>query len=116
MKYLILPTLLFLSSCYTYKPIKTTQITKGEIYKIKTATNFIKIKADSVSETSIYFLKNRKPSSIDKNEILNLKRRKFSKVKTILLPVGIIGGLIIIADKASKNILRDIDLDIQPPP
>jgi len=112
-----LSLLILLSSCYSYKNTTIDNISKNQHYKIKeTSKRFLKIKVDSIANNVIYFSKKRELKTLQLTDKSIVKVRKFSTLKTILLPVGIIGGMVIIIDNTMNNLGKNIDIDFQPPP
>ena len=115
-----LPILIFLtllSSCYSYKNTTIDKISKNQHYKIKeNSKRFFKVKVDSITDNVIYYKKHRKTKTLKISDKSVVKIRKFSTVKTILLPVGILGTMVLIIDNAMSNLGKNIDIDFQPPP
>lgn len=61
----------------------------GEKYKIKRNNKIAKVVLKSISDSSIVVMKNWKEQQIPLKEITNMKKRKFSIVKTIaLIPIA----------------------------
>lgn len=58
----------------------------GEKYKIKRNHKICKVVLKSISGSSIVVMKNWKEQQIPLKEITNIRKRKFSIVKTIVLP------------------------------
>ena len=95
MKKLIIYLFLFsflLQSCYSYRKLDLTTkpFVEGKKYQIKQSGNFEKFKLISQTDTSIVVNKNKTQIIILKNEIIDIKEKRLSVVKTILLPIGIL--------------------------
>ena len=95
MKNLIIYLFLFsflLQSCYNYRKLDLTTkpFVEGKKYQIKRSENFEKFKLISQTDSTISVTKNSNVIMIQKNEIIDIKEKHFSVVKTILLPVGIL--------------------------
>jgi hypothetical protein len=111
----ILP--LLLSSCYSYKTTTKDNITTSKHYKIKENQNtFVKISVDSIDNNTVYYKKNRKTKSLNITDKTIIKERKFSIIKTILIPVVTVSLGVIIINKAMDNMFKKIEIDFQPPP
>lgn len=98
-----------LSSCYSYKNVQHLPSESGGIYKITEKNESInKIKIIEIRQDSLVVLKNGQQSTIANSDFTNLKKRKFSPVKTVALYVGVsvvVGTAIIVAvlGSAFKN-------------
>ena len=95
MKKLIIYLFLFsflLQSCYSYRKLDLTTkpFVEGKKYQIKQSGNFEKFKLISQTDTTIVVHKHKTQIIILKNEIIDIKEKRLSVVKTILLPVGIL--------------------------
>jgi hypothetical protein len=106
--YLILFSFL-LQSCYSYRRIDITKkpLVEGKKYKIKQLGKFEKIRLKSQTDSTITVIENKKEIQILKNEIEDIKVKRFSVLKTILLPVGIVvvaAGAIVVAFSSGSGI------------
>ena len=70
----------------------------GKKYKIKQANKYEKVRLLSSTDSTITVNNAKKTeNTIAKNDIKKIKKRRFSIIKTALLPVGIaVGGVVII--------------------
>ena len=100
---LLLSISFLLQSCFTYREadINPSTMIIGEKYKITTNHKISKVILKSISDSSIVVIKNWKEQQIPFKEITNIRKRKFSVVKTIVLPpivAATIVALFIISD------------------
>lgn len=94
MKKSIIYILLFsflLQSCYSYRLVdKNSKLVIGKKYKIKQSNKYQKIRLLSSTDSTITVRNNKNiETTITKNDIKTLKKRRFSITKTALLPVGV---------------------------
>lgn len=87
---------LFLISCVSYKPLDTPnyQVEEGKRYKIYLQNG--KKRKLRITDVNEGYLKGRnyygKEYTLEREDILTLKKSKFSLWKTLLIPVGVLGG------------------------
>lgn len=96
--YIVLLSFL-LQSCFSYKTVdKNGEFVMGKKYKIKQANKYEKVRLLSSTDSTITVNNAKKTeNTIAKNDIKKIKKRRFSIIKTALLPVGIaVGGVVII--------------------
>ena len=88
---IILTSLLF-SSCFSYRVVdKNSSLAEGKKYKIQLSKHYEKVKLLSNTDSTITVInKNSLEKTIAKTDILKIKKRRFSIIKTALLPVGIV--------------------------
>lgn len=79
-------------SCYSYKKVENnlTQYEVGKYYKIKQGKKSDKVKIISKTDSTLVVNHKLKEKEISINSISNAEKRKFSIVKTVLLPVIIV--------------------------
>jgi hypothetical protein len=80
-----------LQGCYSYKTVdlKTTTLNIGKTYKITHDNVKTKARLISSNDSIITVKKGKHEEQIPVSGITKMKMRKFSVVKTVLLPVGI---------------------------
>ena len=83
---------LLLQSCYSYKTIdpSKTDLVEGKTYKIKIDNKFQKTNLVSLNDSVANFKAGKKNIQTPKNEIGEIKIRKFSILKTACLTTGVI--------------------------
>ncbi|MBC7643364.1 MAG: hypothetical protein H7174_13695 [Flavobacterium sp.] len=84
---------LLLQSCFSYKTInpETANLVVGKTYKIKQNKIFEKVKLKSFTDSTIIVRRTFKEKEILKSEILKMKQRKFSVIKTaVFIPVVVV--------------------------
>lgn len=90
-------TLLFLcQSCFTYKTIQNDphQLEVGKTYKVKHNHKVSKIVFHSVNDSTMQVVEQFEKRDIPLKNITEIKKRKFSIVKTVGLPVTVVAGLV----------------------
>lgn len=102
-------------SCYSYKAIENnpSELIIGKHYKVKQDKKSIKLKITSKTDSTIVFRSNSKEQVISNDEITNIKKRKFSVVKTAFSSIGL---LIVIGTIASPPSMGGSLDGIQYPP
>lgn len=91
-----------LQSCFSYKAMDNdpSKMEMGKTYKIERSNKYSKVVFHNVKDSTILVSKNFEEQQIPIKDITNIKKRKFSIVKTLLLPVTIatvLTGLFVLA-------------------
>lgn len=91
---LIIP--LLLQSCFSYKTLDndTSKMEAGKTYKIERNHKYLKVVFNATKDSAILVSKNFEEQQIPIQDITSIKKRKFSIIKTLLLPLGIITAVI----------------------
>lgn len=109
---LLLALAFLVQSCYSYRiDTKPTDMIVGKIYKIKTNHKTSRVTIKSINDSSVVVRKrNFEEKEIPLNQITQAKKRKFSIVKTIALPVTIAAvATIAFAASFNSNFLDGMD-------
>lgn len=87
--------LILFQSCYSYKTVEnnSTQYEVGKIYRVKQNGKSSKVKITSKTDSTLVVGSKFENKTLSIDEISKAERRKFSIVKTILLPVITVGIL-----------------------
>ena len=90
-KLIFLLALAFLvQSCFSYRiDTKPNEMIVGKRYKIQRGNKSSKILVKSINDSTVLVMKNWKEEQIPLKEITEMKKRKFSVIKTIALPTTI---------------------------
>ena len=103
--------LIFLSSCYSYKVTQEThnELVIGKRYKVELKDKTIKKGKILTKSTQGLTLRRASGKTFDiaYSEILEIRKAKFSVLKTAGIPAGIIGGLwavFLVSDPISINL------------
>ena len=83
-----------LQSCHTYKTVNNQELQNGKTYKIVVDNKKLKVKLNQATDSTIVVTHKNEEKIIAKSEIKEIKKRKFSILKTIALPVGIVVGFV----------------------
>ena len=116
--FLLLTITFLLQSCFTYKQmdVDPSKMVVDQKYKIERNHKVSKVIFKRVSDSSIVVLKRWKEQQIPLKEISNIRKRKFSIVKTIaLIPITTV-GLIIVFVVFNPNLLNYGFGEIRLPP
>ncbi len=83
-------------SCFSYKAMDNdpTKMETGKTYKIKQNHKYSKVVFHNVKDNTILVSEDFEEKQIPINDITDIKKRKFSIVKTVALPLSIIAGLV----------------------
>jgi len=78
-------------SCFSYKPMDNdpSKMEAGKTYKIKRNHRCSKVIFHEIKGNTILVTKDFEKKEIPINDITEIKKRKFSIVKTVLLPLSI---------------------------
>lgn len=93
MKKILIPLVVIqvlLQSCFTYKAIDNQVLQLDKKYKIVVNDKKLKVKLKQTTDSTIVVTHKNQEKTIAKSEIKEIKQRKFSTLKTIALPVGIV--------------------------
>ena len=92
---LILVAGILLQSCYSYKTIENnaSQYEVGKIYRVKQNGKSSKVKITIKTDSALVVWSKFENKTLSINEISKVERRKFSIVKTVLMPIIIVGIL-----------------------
>ena len=93
---------ILLQSCFSYKAVENTssQYEVGKSYKLKQHKKSEVVKIISKTDSTLIVNHKFVEKKISLNAISKVERRKFSVIKTVLLPVVILGVLVVIAASA----------------
>jgi hypothetical protein len=93
---LLIITSLLLQSCFSYRVIdKNSNLALGKKYKIKQSNRYENVRLLSATDSTITFKNDRnRVNTMVKNDIKTIKKRHFSATKTVLLPVGVVVGVV----------------------
>jgi hypothetical protein len=109
--YTLCLTLLF-TSCYSYRPIQlnSEKIKIGKKYKVKT-NNSEKIKGRlmSINDTSFVLKRGKLQKTIKIANVKALRKRKFSYLKTIAIPVASLVFLVVAYSNSSELNIGEIE-------
>ena len=88
---IILTSLLF-SICFSYRVAdKNSSLAEGKKYKIQLSKHYEKVKLLSSTDSTITVINtNSLEKTMAKTDILKIRKRHFSIIKTALLPIGIV--------------------------
>lgn len=85
---------LLFQSCYTYKRMDSSDFEIGKNYKVTLNDKQLKIKLNQINDSTLIVTHKKEEIVISKNKIQELKKRKFSVIKTLSLPVIVILGIV----------------------
>ena len=108
--FLLLAIIFLFESCYSYRiDTKPTEMIVGKKYKIKRDNKTSKVLIKSINDSAVVVMKNWEEHQISLKEITQAKKRKFSIVKTVALPISIatIATLAVAASLQNINIGGD---------
>lgn len=93
---LLVASAFLFQNCYSYKSIemKNTPLVIDKVYKIKYENKFYKGIFISQNDSIIRMIFNKKELTLSKTEIEIIKKRNFSVLKTIGLPLMIIAIIV----------------------
>ena len=88
--------LILLQSCFSYKAMENdpTKMETGKTYKIERNQKYTKVVFHNVKDNTIIVSEDFEEKQIPINDITAIKKRKFSVVKTVGLPLSIVVGLV----------------------
>ena len=93
---LLLEIVLLLQSCFSHKKVaadpKTMAI--GQVYKIKYSNKKCKVVYTQNADSAIVVLKNGIETRIELKNIEQVREKKFSLIKTLFIPLGIVIAII----------------------
>lgn len=94
--FLILASVFLFQSCYTFRTSDITpdKMVVGESYKIQRNSKYEKVSITKITDSSAIVAKGFQEKHIKLSEITAIKTRKFSIVKTAVLPIAIVGTLV----------------------
>jgi hypothetical protein len=94
--FLLLAMLLLLQSCFSYKAMDNNPslMEPGKTYKIERNQKYTKVVFHNVKDSTILVAEDFEEKQIPIKDITNIKKRKFSVLKTIGLPVTVVAGLV----------------------
>ncbi|WP_162126928.1 hypothetical protein [Flavobacterium phycosphaerae] len=100
--FLLLAIAFLFQSCFSYRiDTKPTEMIVGKTYKIETNHKKFKARVKSINDSAVVVIKrNFDEKQIPLNEITYAKKKKFSIIKTVLIPTAIaatITGFLIVA-------------------
>lgn len=92
---LILVAGILFQSCYSYKTVEnnSSQYEVGKIYRVKQNGKSSKVKITTKTDSTLVVWSKFENKTLSIDEISKAERRKFSIVKTVLMPVIIVGIL-----------------------
>ena len=90
----LLTSLILLQSCYTYKTVDHQALEVNQKYKIIVNNKKLKVKLNQAKDSTIVVTHKGNQQTIAKTEIQEFKKRKFSVLKTIALPVSVVVGIV----------------------
>lgn len=90
--------LILFQSCYSYKIVEnnSTQYEVGKIYRVKQNGKSSTVKITTKTDSTLVVWSKFENKTLTVNEISKAERRKFSIVKTVILPVVIVGVVAVI--------------------
>ena len=92
--YLLLAVAFLFQSCFTYRhEVDASAMIVGQTYKVKHKNKSSKVIFKSTTDSAIVVTKDFEEAKIPLQDIKSIKKRKFSWVKTIGMPVAVVGGL-----------------------
>lgn len=93
--FLLLAMLVLLQSCFSYKAMDNdpSKMEEGKTYKIERNNKYSKVIFHSVKDSTIVVTKDFEKHQIPVNDITNIKKRKFSIIKTVGLPLTIAASI-----------------------
>ena len=100
-----LVALMFLfQSCFSYKVMDNdpSKMEEGKTYKIERNHKYAKVVFHSIKDSSIVVTKDFEEKEIPIKDITNIKKRKFSIVKTTVYPLAVtaaVAGLFVLTYK-----------------
>ncbi len=99
--YLLVAIAFLFQSCFSYKAIDNdpSKMETGRTYKIERNRKYSKVVFHAIKDSTILVSKNFEEQQIPIKDITGIKKRKFSIVKTIGLPLAVataITGLFIL--------------------
>lgn len=103
---LILSVTILFQSCYSYKTINNNQpFVEGKKYKIKANGGTTKATFINTTDSTSTFRTCKKEFQVATNEIMKIKKRKFSATKTILGSSGFLlaAGFVVLAVSFKPN-------------
>lgn len=88
--------LILCQSCFSYKAMENDplKMETGKTYKIERNQKYYKVVFHNVEGNTILVSENFVDKQIPINDITDIKKRKFSIVKTVSLPMSVIAGLV----------------------
>lgn len=97
-KFLFLTISILLQSCFSYKAVEnnSSQYEIGKSYRVKQGNKDDIIRITSKTDTTLVVWSKFETKTIKIDEISKVERKKFSIVKTVLLPVSIVAGLLLL--------------------
>lgn len=95
---LFLAIVILFQSCYSYKAVEnnSSQYEIGKSYRVKQGNKDDIIRITSKTDTTLVVWSKFETKTIKIDEISKVERKKFSIVKTVLLPVSIVAGLLLL--------------------
>lgn len=94
--FLLLAIAFLFQSCFSYRQADSNpdNVVVGEKYKIEHNKKTSKATIKSITDTTlVVVMTNWKEKQIPRKDITKLRKRKFSIVKTIVLPIVVIAGI-----------------------
>ncbi len=92
--YLLLAITFLFQSCFTYKhEVDPNAMVAGKTYKIKHKNKSSKVIFKSIADSAIVVTKDFEEAKIPLKDIKGIKKRKFSIVKTVVYPLGVVAAI-----------------------
>ena len=86
--------MVLLQSCYTYKQASVDSLEQGKVYRVMLGNKKHKGELMQISDSTMVLNRFGNKKIIKMSDVEMVRIRKFSIVKTALIPVGIVVGLV----------------------